>query len=127
MQGTFGTLDGEQLRLDTGLNIIYAPNESGKSTWCAFLRAMQDPELRRIVEKYELTLYQDTRKKELYKLKEEMFFTVDEKTHDADLMEKGREVISPGHPEDFVLPDLGTAFAEMDEDPRLTEKDKLRR
>ena len=42
-------------------------------------------------------------------------------------MEKGREVISPGHPEDFVLPDLGTAFAEMDEDPRLTEKDKLRR
>ena len=40
MQGTFGTLDGEQLRLDTGLNIIYAPNESGKSTWCAFLRAM---------------------------------------------------------------------------------------
>ncbi|MFR4436631.1 MAG: hypothetical protein ACLT8C_02755 [Akkermansia muciniphila] len=88
---------------------------------------MQDPELRRIVEKYELTLYQDTRKKELYKLKEEMFFTVDEKTHDADLMEKGREVISPGHPEDFVLPDLGTSFAEMDEDPRLTEKDKLRR
>lgn len=40
MQGTFGTLNGEQLRLDTGLNIIYAPNESGKSTWCAFLRAM---------------------------------------------------------------------------------------
>lgn len=40
MQGTFGTLDDEQLRLDTGLNIIYAPNESGKSTWCAFLRAM---------------------------------------------------------------------------------------
>ena len=40
MQGTFGTLDGEQLRLDTGLNIIYAPNESGKSTWCAFLRGM---------------------------------------------------------------------------------------
>ena len=40
MQGAFGTLDGEQLRLDTGLNIIYAPNESGKSTWCAFLRAM---------------------------------------------------------------------------------------
>ena len=92
----------------------------------AFMRAMQDPELRRIVEKYELTLYQDTRKKELYKLKEEMYFTVDEKTHDADLMEKGREIISPGHPEDFVLPDLGTAFAEMDENPRLTEKDKLR-
>ena len=61
----------------------------------AFLRAMQDPELRRIVEKYELTLYQDTRKKELYKLKEEMFFTVDEKTHDADLMGKSAGKSSP--------------------------------
>ncbi len=92
-----------------------------------FMRAMQEPELRRIVEKYELTLYQDTRKRELYKLKEELFFSVDEKTHDADLMEKGREVISPGHPEVFVLPDLGTIFAEMEENPRLTEQDKQRR
>lgn len=40
MKGTFGTLNGEELQLGEGLNIIYAPNESGKSTWCAFLRAM---------------------------------------------------------------------------------------
>ena len=40
MKATFGTLAGDELKLDRGLNIIYAPNESGKSTWCAFLRAM---------------------------------------------------------------------------------------
>ena len=40
MQATFGTLAGDELRPGEGLNIIYAPNESGKSTWCAFLRAM---------------------------------------------------------------------------------------
>lgn len=40
MKATFGTLAGEELKLGDGLNIIYAPNESGKSTWCAFLRAM---------------------------------------------------------------------------------------
>ena len=40
MKAVFGTLAGEELKLDRGLNIIYAPNESGKSTWCAFLRAM---------------------------------------------------------------------------------------
>ena len=40
MKATFGTLAGEELKLDRGLNIIYAPNESGKSTWCAFLCAM---------------------------------------------------------------------------------------
>lgn len=93
----------------------------------AFMKAMQEPELRRLVEKYELGLYQDTRKKELYKLKEELFFSVDEKTHDADLMEKGRELISPGNPEAFVLPDIGTAFAEMDEDIRLTDEERARR
>ena len=40
MQATFGKLAGDELKPGEGLNIIYAPNESGKSTWCAFLRAM---------------------------------------------------------------------------------------
>jgi DNA repair exonuclease SbcCD ATPase subunit len=40
MSATFGTLQNEELRLGPGLNVIHAPNESGKSTWCAFLKAM---------------------------------------------------------------------------------------
>lgn len=40
MTATFGRLEGETLELTEGLNIITAPNEWGKSTWCAFLRAM---------------------------------------------------------------------------------------
>lgn len=40
LDATFGKLDGESLELHEGLNIIAAPNESGKSTWCAFIRAM---------------------------------------------------------------------------------------
>ena len=40
MTATFGKLDGETLELRPGLNIITAPNEWGKSTWCAFLCAM---------------------------------------------------------------------------------------
>ena len=40
MTAHFGALDGDTLELDGGLNILYAPNESGKSTWCAFLRSM---------------------------------------------------------------------------------------
>ncbi len=40
LQASFGKLRGETLRFHDGLNVIYAPNESGKSTWCAFIRAM---------------------------------------------------------------------------------------
>ena len=40
MTATFGKLQGKTLELKDGLNILHAPNESGKSTWCAFLTAM---------------------------------------------------------------------------------------
>ena len=40
MTATFGKLEHGVLELEPGLNIISAPNEWGKSTWCAFLMAM---------------------------------------------------------------------------------------
>ena len=40
LAATFGRLEQDQLELEPGLNIIEAPNESGKSTWTAFLRVM---------------------------------------------------------------------------------------
>lgn len=40
MTATFGKLEGQTLSLQEGLNVITAPNEWGKSTWCAFITAM---------------------------------------------------------------------------------------
>lgn len=40
MTATFGKLEHQTLTLEPGLNLIQAPNEWGKSTWCAFLLAM---------------------------------------------------------------------------------------
>ena len=40
MNATFGKLSQESLELSGGLNILQAPNETGKSTWCAFVLAM---------------------------------------------------------------------------------------
>ena len=40
LTASFGKLENESLSFREGLNVIYAPNESGKSTWCAFIQAM---------------------------------------------------------------------------------------
>ena len=40
MDANFGRLSHAALDLQPGLNIITAPNESGKSTWCSFIRNM---------------------------------------------------------------------------------------
>ena len=40
MTATFGKLQEQTLELQEGLNILQAPNETGKSTWCAFLLSM---------------------------------------------------------------------------------------
>ena len=40
MTATFGKLVNQTLTLQPGMNVIHAPNEWGKSTWCAFLEAM---------------------------------------------------------------------------------------
>ncbi len=40
MDASFGGLENAHMELDPGLNIIEAPNEAGKSTWCGFIRTM---------------------------------------------------------------------------------------
>ncbi len=89
------------------------------------MRYMEEPEMRRLMEKAELALHQDAQKKELFALKEELYFVIDEKGHDADLMEMGREYLSPGDPDAFVLPDLGTLYADIDTNRELTPEQKV--
>ncbi len=92
----------------------------------ALIRMMEDPEIRRAIDKAELYFYQDnTTKEQLIALKEEMFFTIDERQHDADLTEKGRDFLNPDDPDAFVLPDLLTEFADIDSNPELTPAQKI--
>ena len=46
----------------------------------------------------ELELHKDQKKVDLYREKEELIFAMDEKSHEADLTEKGRNFISPQDP-----------------------------
>ena len=90
------------------------------------LRMMEDPEKRKAIDKAELSFYQDTRKEELFALKEELFFTMDEKSHEADLSEKGRAFLNPDDPDSFVLPDLISEFTDIDLNHALSDEEKDR-
>jgi len=88
------------------------------------LRMMEDPEKRKAVDKAELQFYQDARKEELFALKEELFYTIDEKSNESDLSEQGREFLNPDEPDSFVLPDLISEFTEIDLDENLSPEQK---
>ncbi|SHJ28048.1 preprotein translocase subunit SecA [Rubritalea squalenifaciens DSM 18772] len=88
------------------------------------MRFMQEPDTRRLIEKTELDMYQDAQKKDLYAIKEELYYTIDEKSHDADLMDMGRNFLDPNDSESFVLPDLAEEYAEIDANLELSDEDK---
>ncbi len=85
-----------------------------------FMRLMENPEIRRLLEKTELSYQQGSLKKDLIKLKDELYFTVEEKTRDADLMERGRKFLSPSDPNSFTLPDIAQLAAAIDSNRELT-------
>ena len=85
---------------------------------------MEDPELRRLTDKAELSFYQDTSKDALVALKEELYFTIEEKQQEADLTEMGRNFLNPDDPNSFVLPDLLTEFADIETNAALSDSEK---
>ena len=87
-----------------------------------FMRFMEDPELRRLLEKTELSYQQGSFHKDEMRIKEQLFFIVNEKHNDADLMEKGRLFLAPGEPDTFTLPDTEALLAVIDRDPALSDE-----
>ena len=66
------------------------------------------------------------RDKKLHEVDDDLFYSIDEKTHVIDITEKGRSVLAPNNPEAFVIPDLGEILHDIDTNDSLskTEKDK---
>ena len=82
-----------------------------------FLRFMENADLRRLLEKTELSYRHGMRQKRFLELRNCLFYVVDEKDQDADLTEKGRMALSPDDPDSFTLPDIGGVAAGGDVGP----------
>jgi len=95
------------------------------------MKVLEEPANLKLMNDAELSLHLDQKKVELYAEKEQLLYAIDEKSHEADLTEKGRTFLSPKDPDAFVLPDLNTAMHDIDVGPepdarkRMEAKTKL--
>ena len=121
--------NAEALEKQIGLLLFRVKTGQPKSE--GLMKVLENPENAQLVNQAELELHKDQKKVDLYREKEELLFAIDEKSHEADMTEKGRNFISPKDPDAFVLPDLTTMLHEIDAgeevDPRkrMEAKTKL--
>ncbi len=86
------------------------------------LRLLETPDFRKLLDKVETDLNSDLNKAELYKVKEDLLYVVDERQHQADLTEIGRKQLRPDNADAFVLPDLATEFSDLEKEPITPEQ-----
>ena len=92
-----------------------------------FMHMLEDPALRRLHEQIENSMLTDMRKEQARDIRQQLYFTIDERGHDASLTEKGCAELNPSDPDTFVLPDIVTAMAEIDTEVGGSELDKARK
>ncbi|MCC7092950.1 MAG: SEC-C domain-containing protein [Ignavibacteriaceae bacterium] len=68
--------------------------------------------------------------KNMYIIDDELYFVIDEKNNSIELTEKGREELAQGsgmEKDFFILPDLGTEISKFENDPDLSEQEKIQK
>ena len=64
------------------------------------------------------------RDKKMNEIDDHLYFVIDERSNIVDLSDKGRNELSPDNPDDFVIPDLGEIFHDIDKE-KIETKDKM--
>jgi len=92
-----------------------------------FLHLLEEPAVRKLHEQVEVMMLSEMRKEIARDLREELLFTIDERTREVSLTDRGCEGLSPADPEMFVMPDLVTALSALDGDASLGPDERTKR
>lgn len=96
-----------------------------------FLRRVKEhPDLRTIIDKWDIYYHADQNKEEALEKLAHLFLVLDEKSNDFELTDKGIHTWNdflPKASDDFVMLDLGHEYAMIDEDESLSLEEKLKR
>ena len=88
-----------------------------------FTKLLSDqPGLKKTITGVELEYLRDKR---MHELDEDLYYSIDEKARNVDLLENGRELMSPGDPDRFVVPDLAAQLSELEGREDLAPADAI--
>ena len=94
-----------------------------------FRHMLEDAALRKYHEDVEMEMLSDLNngKERSRQLKGELYFTIDERTREVALTDRGCEKICPSDPQLFVLPDLAAQMSAIDGDKTLDDAERIER
>ena len=120
-----GSTPQNQDELEKEIGLLLFRVKTGQPRSEGLLRVLEDPQNQKLMNDAELRLHADQKKVELYAEKEQLLYAMEEKSHEADLTEKGRNFMSPQDPDAFVLPDLSTAMHDIDVGPETDARKRM--
>jgi preprotein translocase subunit SecA len=88
------------------------------------LKILKETGMKKLLQRVEADFM---REKRLHELDDDLFFSMDEKGHNVNLSDKGREHLSPRDKELFVIPDLSEKFHDIETDEKLSTEEKWKR
>jgi preprotein translocase subunit SecA len=104
------TLLKEEKDRDAGYKLLQALR--GQPKHPKVMKIFQEGGTKKLAHQVESEFMRD---KKLHEVDDDLFFSIDEKTHVIDITEKGRNALAPDSPETFVIPDLGEMLHDIDE------------
>jgi preprotein translocase subunit SecA len=119
----------QQNTLD-GAGVLLLRAQRGLPKNKKLLKLFAEPENKTLAQKTERTYMQDQSAR-MHEIDDELYFSIDEKSHTIDLTEKGREFLAqvyPGHDKElFVIPDITTEFSLIEGNANISTEEKQRK
>lgn len=91
------------------------------------LHMLEDVSIRKLHEQVENMMLTEMRKEEARDLLEGLLFSIDERTREVALTDRGCETMNPSDPEMFVMPDMVSALATLDGQKNLTAEERAKK
>jgi hypothetical protein len=84
------------------------------------MHLLENADIRKLHEDVEMQMLSEMHKERARELRDELYFTISERTREVSLTDRGCEKICPSDPKLFVLPDLAAEMSAIDGDATLS-------